>query len=89
MLYIGNGCGVSVLEGRIGTKKEEGSVMGEFKQVKASNCKCIACGKQAVAFWPCTDPDIKSNPYCRACLHKAQVDLLIAIHEQDEKLKQL
>lgn len=28
------------------------------KIVKASECKCIECGKPAVAFWPVIDPDI-------------------------------
>lgn len=32
------------------------------KQVKASYCKCCECGAQAVAFWPCIDPDIPSHP---------------------------
>ena len=35
------------------------------------------CGKQAVAFWPVIDPDIPSNPYCRECLDKAKIRLLI------------
>lgn len=38
--------------------------------MKATECKCIVCGKQAVAFWPVIDPDIPSNPYCRECLDK-------------------
>jgi hypothetical protein len=36
--------------------------------MKASECKCCICGKQAVAFWPVVDPDIPSFPYCRECL---------------------
>jgi len=56
--------------------------MSETKQIKASDCKCCRCKKaQAVAFWPCIDPDIKSHPYCRKCLDKAQAELLIAIAE--------
>lgn len=35
--------------------------------MKASECKCVDCGKQAVAFWPVIDPDIPSHPYCREC----------------------
>ncbi len=38
--------------------------------MKASECKCCICGKQAVAFWPVIDPDIPSHPYCRKCLDK-------------------
>jgi hypothetical protein len=56
--------------------------MSETKQIKASDCKCCACKKaQAVAFWPCIYPDIKSHPYCRKCLDKARDELLIAIAE--------
>ena len=49
---------------------------------KASECKCAVCGRQAVAFWPC-DPDIKSLPYCRECLDKAKMELLIEMFEKD------
>lgn len=45
--------------------------------MKASECKCCECGKQAVAFWPCIDPDIPSQPYCRECLNKAKMKVLI------------
>lgn len=51
--------------------------------MKASECKCCVCGKQAVAFWPCIDPDIKSLPYCRECLDKAKMELLIEMFEND------
>jgi len=51
-------------------------------KIKAADCKC-SCGKQAVAFWPCIDPDIQSHPYCRECLDKAQVELLIKLQEMD------
>lgn len=47
--------------------------------MKASECKCCVCGNQAVAFWPCIDPDIPSHPYCRKCLDKAKRELLMAI----------
>lgn len=50
--------------------------------VAASSCKCIVCGKQAVAFWPVCDPDIKSNPYCRKHLDEVQIKLLIAIQAE-------
>lgn len=45
--------------------------------MKASECKCIVCGKQAVAFWPLIDPDIPAQPYCRKCLDKAKMKVLI------------
>lgn len=45
--------------------------------MKASECKCCQCGKQAVAFWPVIDPDIPSAPYCRECLDKAKTRVLI------------
>lgn len=46
---------------------------------KASDCKCCKCGAQAVAFWPCIDPDIPSYPYCRKCLDKAKWELIIKL----------
>ena len=47
---------------------------------KASNKKCVDCGKQAVAFFPAFDPDITSYPYCRECLEKRKIELLILIN---------
>lgn len=47
--------------------------------MKASECKCIVCGKPAVAFWPMIDPDIPEHPYCRKCLDEAKRELLIEI----------
>lgn len=47
----------------------------------AKDYKCIKCGKKAVAFWPCIDPDIQSHPWCRKCLDKAQIELLIKIQK--------
>lgn len=44
--------------------------------VKASDCKCVVCGKQAVAFWPIIDPDIPEHPYCRKCLDKEKAKLM-------------
>lgn len=54
---------------------------------RASDCKCVVCGKQAVAFWPCIDPDIQSYPYCRKCLDKAKNELLIEIWLGDQETK--
>ena len=55
------------------------------KQVKASDCKCCECGAQAVAFWPCIDPDTPSHPYCRKCLDKAKARLMAEIFKNKKK----
>ena len=47
--------------------------------MKASEYKCCVCGKQAVAFWPVCDPDIPAHPYCRECLDKAKMELMIML----------
>ena len=47
--------------------------------MKASECKCIKCGRLAVAFWPVIDPDIPSHPYCRPCLDHEKMKALINI----------
>lgn len=47
--------------------------------MKASNCKCCVCGKQAVAFWPVIDPDIPAHPYCRKCLDKVKAETIAKI----------
>lgn len=54
--------------------------MGE--KVFAKDCKCCQCGKPAVAFWPCIDPDIPSEPYCRECLDRAKRELLIKLFQK-------
>lgn len=43
----------------------------------AKDCKCIVCGKPAVAFWPCIDPDIPDHPYCRKCLDEQEIQVMI------------
>lgn len=53
--------------------------------VKASDCKCCICGKPAVAFWPCIDPDIPSHPYCRKCLDRAKMQLIVKLNEAKTK----
>ena len=53
--------------------------------MKASECKCCECGKQAVAFFPVVDPDIPSHPYCRECLNKAKLELATALWGNDEE----
>jgi len=52
--------------------------------MKASECKCCMCGAQAVAFWPCIDPDIPQHPYCRKCLDKEKLKAMIAIFGKEE-----
>ena len=55
--------------------------------MKASECKCCVCGKQAVAFWPVTDPDIPAYPYYRECLDKEKRELIMKLNEIDKKYK--
>lgn len=55
--------------------------------MKASECKCIKCGRQAVAFWPAIDPDIPSHPYCRPCLNHEKMKAIVAICGSDEGRK--
>lgn len=54
--------------------------------MKASECKCCKCGKQAVAFFPIVDPDIPSYPYCRECLDKAKMELAVALWGDDKEM---
>lgn len=55
--------------------------------MNASECKCVDCGKQAVAFFPVFDPDIPAFPYCRECLDKLKMKLLIQLVEVDKNCK--
>ncbi len=48
--------------------------------VKASDFRCCVCGRQAAAFWPVIDPDIRSSPYCRQCLDKEKARLLMELY---------
>lgn len=57
--------------------------------MKASECKCCVCGKQAVAFYPCIDLDIPSYPYCRESLDKAKIELAVALWGDDEKMLEI
>ena len=52
--------------------------------VKTTDCKCCMCGKPAVAFWPCIDPDIPQHPYCRECLEKEKMKVIIAIYGDED-----
>lgn len=55
--------------------------------MEASDCKCIGCGKQAVAFYPVIDPDIPSYPYCADCLYKAMVETAEALWPEDKGMQ--
>ena len=55
--------------------------------MKATDCKCIECGQQAVAFWPVIDPDIPGNPYCRECLDDMKTRMIIEIDRILKKKK--
>jgi len=52
--------------------------------IEASDCKCCICGKPAVAFWPCIDPDIPQHPYCRKCLDNEKLKAIIAVCGEEE-----
>ena len=54
--------------------------------MKASDCKCCKCGKQAVAFYPCIDPDIPSYPYCADHLEKAMIEVAEAVWKDKEDM---
>ena len=47
--------------------------------------KCCKCGKPAVCFWPVIDPDIPSYPYCRKCVEKAKMRVLLEMSKIDKK----
>lgn len=52
-------------------------------KIYAKDLKCCVCKtEQAVAFWPCIDPDIKSHPFCEACLKKEQHAMLVEMHKE-------
>lgn len=55
--------------------------------MKASECKCSKCSKQAVAFFPCVDPDIPSYPYCADHLYDAMVDMAKAVWPNDKGMQ--
>ena len=50
------------------------------KVTLACEFKCRKCtDRQAVAFWPCIDPDIPSHPYCQECLDEIKREMLISM----------
>ncbi len=63
--------------------------MSKEKLRYAKDEKCCKCGKQAVCFWPMVDPDIPHYPYCRECVEKAKINLLIKLHEQEHNEKNI
>lgn len=54
------------------------------KKVKASDYKCVECGKQAEVWYPIVDPDIPAYPYCRKCAKKARQKLLLRILREEK-----
>lgn len=58
-----------------------------MKTIKASDCKCIECGKPAVAFWPCIDMDIPKHPYCATCLAIQQIMAIKRLEQIKNKKK--
>jgi hypothetical protein len=62
--------------------------MPEMK--KASDFKCCKCKKaQAVVFWPVCDPDIPSHPYCRKCVDKVHIELLVQIADINDSFRKV
>ena len=55
--------------------------------MEAKDCKCCVCGKQAVAFYPCIDPDIPSYPYCADCLEKAMIEVAEVVWSDDKGMQ--
>lgn len=52
----------------------------------AKDYKCCECKtEQAVTFFPVCDPDIPSYPYCKKCLDKVKVKLLIELNKIDKQ----
>ena len=56
------------------------------KEIKAKDCKCCKCGKQAVCFWPMADIDIPHHPYCRKCVDEAKYRVLEELKEYKNEL---
>jgi len=55
--------------------------------MEAKDCKCCKCGGQAVAFYPCVDPDIPSYPYCADCLGEAMEEMAAAVWPDDKGMQ--
>lgn len=52
------------------------------KKIQAKDLDCVDCGKQAEVFFPVFDPDIRSYPYCRPCVDKRRMELIIKFTEE-------
>lgn len=59
------------------------------QKLEASDYRCCECGKAAVAFYPCVDPDIPSHPYCADCLGKAMVNMAEAVWPDDKVMQHI
>ena len=55
--------------------------------MKAKDDKCCICGKQAVAFYPCIDPDIPSHPYCADHLEEAMIDMAKVVWKDNKGMQ--
>lgn len=59
--------------------------MSKEKKVKASDYKCVKCGKQAEVWYPCNvDVDIPPHPYCRKCAAEVRQKLLLRILREEK-----
>ena len=54
------------------------------QSIKASDLKCSDCKNQAEVFFPVFDPDIPSYPYCRECVEKRRIKLIIDLSKLDD-----
>lgn len=55
--------------------------------MEAKDDKCCMCGRQAVAYYPCVDPDIPSHPYCADHLYDAMVEMAKAVWKDDNGMQ--
>jgi len=56
--------------------------------MEAKECKCVKCGKEAVAFFPAVDIDIVGFPYCRECLDREKIKIWLMMgRKKDERTR--
>lgn len=55
--------------------------------MKAKDDKCCICGEQAVAYYPCVDPDIPSHPYCADHLENAMIDMAKVVWKDNKGMR--
>ncbi len=48
--------------------------------------KCCECKQPACCYWPVIDIDIPSNPYCRSCVDKAKMRLMVKLMAFDDEV---